>query len=264
MHIPFALRVIWINLDIPSLNSLGEAAIHDLQKFLFGLILAAAALVSSSPLAEERHVTLSYFESPFQNLQVDILSEAYKRIGISATFTPFPGARALKMSSTGQLDGETNRIGKIKGKYPTLIQVPVPMHPLIGAAFSMDRSIKIESWEDLKPYDIGVMRGVPFYEKPTEGMDRTYANDYKQLFNMLVHDRVDIVVGTTFSSRKTIAENYPHQEIMKHKANLIYIDTFHYLHEKNKDLVPLIQASLQEMRDSGRIDEIVQENLKVN
>lgn len=233
---------------------------YHIQRVIFCLALIAIVSSTALAVAGERPLVLAYFESPFQSLHVTILTEAYERIGLSVKFEKLPAKRALLLSGKGVVDGETNRIEKIKDLYPTLIQVPVPLHPLIGAAYTKGRELNISSWEDMKPYRIGVLLGVPFYEKPTEGMNRTYAYDYEQLFRMLVQKRVDVVIGTTYSSERTINRNFPDEGISRAGGDLIFFNTFHYLHEKNKDLVPLIQKSLQKMKDSGRIDEVVQEN----
>ncbi|MEH6473296.1 MAG: transporter substrate-binding domain-containing protein [Halopseudomonas sp.] len=211
--------------------------------------------------AAERQLTLSYFDSPFQNLHVDIMAEAYQGLDIDVKFINLPSKRALVSSSKGLVDGETNRIGKIKAKFPSLIQIPIPMHPLVGAAYSLDGNLNIKHWQDLKPYRVGVLQGVPFYEKPTQGMNRLYANNYKQLFELLVRGRVDVVVGTTFSSEQTINQQFADAGIIQDGSVLIHIETFHYLHQKNSDLVPAITRALQQMRDSGRIDQIVADNL---
>lgn len=38
---------------------------------------------------------------------------------------------------------------------------------------------------------------------------------------------------------------------------MIDIDTFHFLHEKHRDLIPVVAKSLDDMKKSGRIEEII-------
>ena len=122
------------------------------------------------------------------------------------------------------------RIGSARSKIGShrWVKIPVPLHPLVGVAYSLGGDLKINRWQDLQPYRIGVLRGVPFYDKPTQGMNRLYADDYKQLFELLVHDRVDVVVGTTFSSEQIINQYFSGTGISRDGAELIHIDTFHH------------------------------------
>jgi len=228
---------------------------------IFCLVFVAFVYVARPVVAAEDEMVISYFESPFQNMEKAIISEAYKRAGIPAKFVVMPGKRALLSSSKGIVDAEANRIGAIDAKYPTLVKVPTPMHPLIGVAFAVNPNLKIDKWEDLKPYKIGVLRGVPFYEKPTRDMHRIEVNSYEQLFKMLERGRVDVVIGTTFSGEMTIKKFIPNSRIRAVSKPLLHIDTFHYVHEKNKAIVPLIDKQLKAMSESGRMAEIVSEQM---
>lgn len=227
----------------------------------FSFIIPLSSEEINYKYISKKPIVISYFDTPFQIMQKAIIKEAYKLAGIDVRFVKSPGKRSLKLSSSGAVDAELNRIGKIDKNYPTLIKVPTPMYPLTGVAFSNKHDIKVESWTDLNTYAIGVIRGAPFYEKPTKGMNKTEVETYLQLFKMMEKNRIDIVVGTEFSCRLTLKKYFPSSNIVTIGKVLLKVDTYHYLHEKNKDIVPLIDKQLKKMQKSGRILEIVEEQI---
>ena len=209
-------------------------------------------------IAAERELTLSTFPgSIHQAVGAPILKEAYAKLGMSLKLYMVPAKRALAASSAGATDGEVNRIGKVATRFPTLRQVGGPVLPLQGRAFVFGKSPSIKSWEDLRPYRIGVVRGVPFSDKPTQGMDRILAKDPAHLFKLLVHDRIDIAITTSLNGRYTIGKHYPKKNIRALGPPVLTIDTYHYLHEKHRGLIPRVAKVLAEMKESGRIDAII-------
>lgn len=224
-------------------------------------ILPALSSEINQNVIPKKQLVISYFDTPFQNMQKAIIAEAYKLAGIDVKFVKTPGKRSLRLSSSGEVDAELNRIGKIDKHYPTLIKVPTPMYPLTGVSLTNKHDIKVESWADLNTHRIGVIRGVPFYEKPTKGMDKIEVSTYLQLFKMMERDRIDIVIGTEFSCRLTLKKYFPLSNNIIIGKVLLKVDTYHYLHEKNKDIVPLIDIQLKKMQKSGRILEIVEEQI---
>jgi len=172
------------------------------------LLFALASSLANPAAAEDRKLVLTYFESPFQNMHTVILEEAYERIGIAVEFNNLPGKRSLKTSSKGVADGETNRIGGLSKSYPSLIQIDVPMYPLIGTAFAIGDDLPIKTWGDLKSYRVGVVGGVKFYAEPIKGMERTEASDYRKLFNLLAHGRIGVALATTLAGQLTIKAHF--------------------------------------------------------
>ena len=77
----------------------------------------------------------------------------------------------------------------------------------------------------------------------------------EQLFNMLIRDRVDIVILPRDVGLKTLkAMNL--KDIRMLEPPLQRDKLYHYLHKKNEALVPKITASLQEMGKKGLIQAI--------
>lgn len=76
------------------------------------------------------------------------------------------------MSSEGKVDAELQRIDGISNKYPDLVPVPIPINIIQGTVFSKKYRFPITGWHSLRPYKIGIVRGILFAEQQTVGMDR--------------------------------------------------------------------------------------------
>lgn len=226
--------------------------------FRWALVWSLLVVSQQGATAAERELVLSAFPgSIHQAVGEPILREAYAKLGVSLKIHMVPAKRALAASSGGATDGEVNRIAKVGKLFPTLLQVGGPVLPLKGTAFVIGGSQNIKTWEDLRPYRIGVVRGVSFSDKPTQGMDRILAKDPAHLFKLLVHSRIDIAITTGLNGRYMIGKYFPDQGIRALEPPLITIDTYHYLHEKNRALIPRVAKVLAEMKERGRIDEII-------
>ncbi|MFK5882945.1 MAG: hypothetical protein QM489_01245 [Candidatus Izemoplasma sp.] len=78
------------------------------------------------------------------------------------------------------------RIKGIEQKYPNLIPVPTSIINLNSAVFSksIPNSTKIETWSDLKKFNIGIVRGYHFAVVGTQGMNPLMAKNVSHLFTL--------------------------------------------------------------------------------
>lgn len=131
---------------------------------------------------------------------VGILKVIYKRAGIKAKFVLLPSLRSLVQSSSGEIDGESQRIHAIGESYPTLLRVPTDYSYFEATAFSKNPKIKIDGWPSLNGYAIGITRGMKFAEQGVTGIKNIHkVVDGDQLFKMLDINRFDIIVTPELS-----------------------------------------------------------------
>lgn len=227
--------------------------------FLFAIFFT---LIASTADSAEKKLTFAAIQnSHYNKFAARVIVEAYSRIGYDVEIHYLPGKRALIQSSSGELDGESNRVEAIANKYPTLIKVPSSFDDVVATAFYVDDKVILNSKDDLADYQIGILRGVLFSEKLTKGYQRHYANSVKSLFNMLVQKRVDVILFTRLSGHAEIARNHRSKGIKAFPVSLLRIPVFNYLHEKNRQIVDLIDPILQNMRSSGEVERIKQDYL---
>ncbi|MBT6093682.1 MAG: hypothetical protein HOH04_02295 [Rhodospirillaceae bacterium] len=184
-----------------------------------------------------------------------IVREAYKRLGIDVEIKKFPGERALKMANDGKVAGDVQRIDKLSAKYPNLVQIKPAINYIEASAFASDPSLSALTWAELKPYRIGIIRGIKFAEGGTQGMDRYLASDYAGLFKMLHKKRVDVAVSPSLNGRyqmQTLGIN----GISELRPAIARFDLFHYVHVKNAALAPKLSAVFTDMQQAGQLNAI--------
>jgi len=184
-----------------------------------------------------------------------ILREAYSKLGIKLEIRKLPGARALKFSSSGQLDGEVLRIDALKNAFPMLQQVNPPITFIEAAVFSSGPKFTVDGWKSLSPYSIGVIRGIKFATDNTSGMTRYIAPNYQTLFKMLSAGRLQVGVVPRINGlwHQTLLGDAKINEL---RPALQRFDLFHYLHRKHSSWAPRLEVTLTEMKASGRFTEI--------
>ena len=223
---------------------------------VFVLFLLCSFNVFAAEKAEQKLTFAAIENSEFNKFAARVIKATYSKIDYDVDALFLPGKRALQMSSSGILDGESNRVGAIAERYPTLIKVPTPFTEITATAFYIDDNISVRKREDLAKYRLGVLNGVVFSKKITKGYNSIGANSVNALFKILQNNRVDIVIFTEFSGQVEIAKNFKHTGIKSSPVALLKIPVFNYLHRKHRKLVPLVDAAIREMLQTGEIDNI--------
>jgi polar amino acid transport system substrate-binding protein len=232
-----------------------------MSKFLVGFQVLLFSAVLMANIGTNAHAQKSLiFSKPgpldfHAQISEDILKEAYARIGISVTTQEFPGERAMRESNSGRLDGEVNRIRGIEKKYTNLRIVPVAINALRGMVFSKNPRLKIQKWDDLKHYIIGLRKGAKYAEYGTAGMNVLPATTNTMVFKMLERDRVDVAISTALEGSVTIRA-LGLKEVSMVEIPMVTLDLFHFLNRKHEDLIPQITRALEAMNREGRIAEI--------
>lgn len=223
------------------------------MKSLLSLVFLFFTLVSQNVFA----LTISVLkESPSSQIYSKILKEVYKRAGVPLEFVVMPTGRSLVQSSNGHIDGELVRIYQVGDLYPTLIRVPTPYTFFESTAFSKIPDVpQEEGWNALIDYRVGMVRGMKHAEIGLRDVDTDTIVEVtitKQLFDMLEYGRIDVAVtskvsGLFFINKFDLQPLYPLEPaLQKH-------DLYHYLHEKNKEFVPIIDKAIREMKESGEL-----------
>ena len=218
------------------------------------LVVAASALSMPAYGAElPKSVVLAGVRGSADGWAADvILREAYRRIGIELEIRKVPAARAVLLTTVGLLDGEVQRIDAFKNTFPTLIQVGPAINFLEAAVFSGSVDLKVEGWENLRSYKIGVVRGIKFAIDNTAGMRRYIASDYGPLFRMLDLGRLDVGIVPRINGLWYQAW-MKSDRLLELRPPLMRLDLFHYLNEKHESWAPILAAELSEMQREGRL-----------
>ncbi|MFD2205849.1 substrate-binding periplasmic protein [Kiloniella antarctica] len=209
-----------------------------------------------SGAAQEQLVFTGIENSSYATISERVMREAYGRLGIDAKFPRLPAARALAVANSGRVDGELYRIKNIQLKYKKLIMLPVPIGIMEGVAITTNSKISLDGWQSLEPYRVCIRNGVKFAEAGTKKMKVDVANSNEQLFMNLGMNRCDVIVLARLTSIE-LAQNF--EKEMKIPLQYHVVQTyplFHYLHKKNKHLVPKLTEILEAMEADGTIAKI--------
>lgn len=222
--------------------------------FLVGMFLFVISTYTNS---YSETLTIAKVEGNIhQELGAQLLEEIYKRVNVSIEFIELPGQRALELSSAGEVDGEVIRIAKIGTMYPSLIRIPTAYSYAENVVFSKNHNLNVSGWASLKNYKVGIARGMKHYEIQLEGTRRVEKiNDNSILIQMLDLDRVDVVVTTRLNGlyQKNRMGN---DSIKALSPPLDRMPTYHYLHEKHRDLVPKVDQVIKTMIKSGELEKL--------
>jgi polar amino acid transport system substrate-binding protein len=213
-------------------------------------------VISTATFAEVITLGLAQNEA-VQDVAAKLLTEIYRRAGLTSRIEPLPPARITQMVLNDQLDGEVARIGPYFSKNPSLFKVEPSYYYLVTTAFAKTgRNIKINSTQDLKKYRVGIIRGVYHAALATEGVAELEVTDsVTQLFRMLELDRIDIAVDVGINGQDIISQLglkniRPIAAIARH-------DFFNVLIKSKSELAPKISAVIKSMKSSGELDKLI-------
>ncbi len=113
----------------------------------------------------------------------------------------------------------------------------------------------VKGWKSLKPYKIGVYRGMKIVEQNVHGMRHIRLSNNRQIAQMIDIGRVDIGIVERFSAIGLFSE-LKLTELHILEPPIISVQVYHFLHRKHYNLISGINASLQELEKEGRIQKI--------
>ena len=223
------------------------------------ILSVICVLMTTTPLQAAEKLVIASIEGTVHTLiSGKVVAEAYRRIGIEAVVRHYPGKRSVFISNRGDSDGELYRVAGMNKDYPNLLMVPVPIDNFDGMVFTKQTEFTVNGWESLKPYKVGVRRGIRFSDEGTGSVEGIYletVSSNKQLFLMLEEGRVDIIVIARLNGLQ-MQQNFKIPGIRSLEPPIESYPLYHYLHKKNSHLMPEITAALQEMEKEGLIKKI--------
>ncbi len=217
-----------------------------------GLLL----LMLCAPLMAAQQLELTTVaNSSDTTISARVLKKAYHRLGIDISILELPASEALQRSNSGSADGEVQRIDGISRNFPNLIQVPIPINYIQGAVFSKKKKRKLRGWHSLRTFKIGLVKGVIFAEKGTRGMQVQMAESYTQLIDLLLNEKVDLIVVPYINGAVSIRQ-HPQGDKLHLNGILETYLLYHYLHKQHEKLLPAITARLKKMLLNGSIPDM--------
>lgn len=220
--------------------------------------LVIAALLAPVHVFARETLHFTTFESPLAHTFKAVLALAYQRIGYDIEVQHLPGLRAIQRSNSGAVDGELYRVAGINQKYPNLIKIPVPIYELNFHAFTKNLDFKVNGWNSLAPYRVGFFRGTRFIEQVIQGKQVTDVKNYTQLFDLLDNRRLDVVIAARQSGQAHLS-TFDNNGMRMLSPPIVTQALYHFIHNKNKRLLPALTKELTKMKIAGEFDRIAKQ-----
>ncbi|QYJ87382.1 transporter substrate-binding domain-containing protein [Shewanella mesophila] len=192
----------------------------------------------------------------------EIIVQAYKKVGYEVKLRIVPWARGLKEAKEGTVDGIFTAWYRKDRERWFVFSEPLPPNEIVFYKRKED-NIKFNSFEDLKPYTVGVVRG---YLNPPgfkEANLRTLeVTTDKQNLVILARNRIDLAL-----TDKALGQYIIRTEIPEHANNLEWIDPpvevvkqYLMISKQTKNFQKKVEAfnsGLKILSESGEMDKIL-------
>lgn len=149
------------------------------------------------PIVFEEYPPYEYVEDgQVKGINMDIIREAFKRLGMTPFFEPRPWNRGLYQLQTGEIlalsSGFKTKERMLFAYFP---EAPLAMETNMVISRA-DRDISVTSLEDLRGMRIGVVRGYAYGTEfdTMRGLHVIEAQSAHQLLLMLLNDRMDVAI----------------------------------------------------------------------
>lgn len=183
----------------------------------------------------------------------ELLEKAFKKAGHELIIHYLPPKRAITMADRGKYDGEVGRVANITDDYPNLVAIPEPVGLFRAVAFSNTPGETFSSWEQFKPHKIGTIRGIFWSNSRTEaGYKRTVLKGYQDLIKLVEVGRLKYGLGQKMLIEHYAAEAGVEAHILQ--PPIFELETFAFVHKKNKHLIQPIATAIREMKEAGAFD----------
>jgi len=184
-----------------------------------------------------------------------ILVEAYRRLGIEIIAEPLPAERGLRVTDSGQTDGETVRVEGLEAVYPNLVRVPELVVSVEVKVFTTGVTFPVTGWESLHPYTVCYMHGLKLYEQGTQGMRRVPGFGQENAVKLLREGLCEVAVLS--ANAWVMVDRLNAGPMRELEPPVASYPLYHYVHRRHADLVPLLAEQLKQMKREGVIDAIL-------
>ncbi len=147
------------------------------------------------------------------------------------------------------------RIAGMEAVYPNFVRVPEPIYKATYSAVVRNGSgINSVSWADLKSLSFARAMGIQILKIRTKEYIGEPVSSREAIIQMVARGRVDVGLMLTTDAEK-FAKQVGGVEVLKPPIEETVL--YHYVHFKNRNLIPALTKALQELNSSGRAEAIL-------
>lgn len=196
-----------------------------------------------------------------------IYQDAFNRLGYDFIYVGYPGGRAPHMAESGEVDGEIHRAAEYQLQTRHLLLVPESHFTLSYEAYTTTPGIQLQGWNSLlgTSYRVEYRRGakqpelaLPRVVRPEKLSD---ISTVEQGIGKLLKGRSDLYIEQSMVAREAIGNVKTGNRIYSAGA-MDTFESFCYLHEKHRTLVPRLAVVIRQMKQEGTIARYHQQALQ--
>ncbi len=246
-----------------------------MKKFIVTLVMATF-LLPGNVLAEKIRLAAMRDFPPFQyregkqmtGIDVDMVREVCKRLGIEPEFKVVPWKRALKIAKKGDVTGILTALHK-EERTKFLYYTTEAIHTQKNVIMARKGSglMKVSSLDDLKSKTVGVVRGFSYGQEfdNYQGLKKTVCNNQEDMMRIMNIGRIDAALSPEkpflFNSRRFGLQN---------RFEVVYVITEHPAYtvfskaigEKGRVLAEKFDNILKQMKKEGIEQQIIDKYMK--
>lgn len=167
-----------------------------------------------------------------------LIKTAYNNIGHQVEFVGLPPERAIIRSNAGEYDAELLRAEVIEKHFKNLVRVDIPLQKFIMYIYCQE-GLKFDDIGDLKNYSFAYKNGAQLSKMfAKKSKNFVTVNSFSSLISIFEKKRVDCINIPKFDKK-----GFSNFKPFEFKA-------FHYIHKKNKDLAPRLEAEIEKLLKS--------------
>ncbi len=234
-----------------------------MKNIIYLVLLNLAFFLNADTLSLNTADTAPYSTEKNNGFYDVLLSEVMQKIDLDLQINHYPSERSILWADEGHDDGEFARIAGLSGTFVNLIEVEEPLVSFYFIAIKKTAStFSPSSWDELKNLRVGYLDGWKIYENNVgDGGKITLSHSIDSLFNMLIEDRLDIILYSKLRAQAYILEN--NIDGIDIIEDPLSIRTMHlYMHKKHTKIIPQINEELLLLKESGRYDQIFEAYLE--
>jgi len=163
---------------------------------VLGGIPATARAETWTIVCEDQYPPYNFIKDGVKTgLDTEIVQAVLARIGVEEDLQVFPWSRALNMLENGAADVLYQVVGTPERRERFILVGPLRSGRTVLAARA-ESDIAYQSLDDLKPYNIGVVRAFKYTAEFDDApLNKVLSNDNQTLVHMLVGKHLDLIVG---------------------------------------------------------------------
>jgi len=196
-------------------------------------------------------------------LIIDIFRKFEEQSDREIIILPYPPQRLSKYIKKGIVDCTIYiRTKSTESEFDPVVYLGVDLNSAVIAK----TTTKLSSYEDLKILRLGISRGTAFGHKidtDTE-LTKVFSQDYRQLAEMLIKDRVDAIIGIDKSLLYNLKEMGIPANLIGPPLILVKNELWLFCSRQTKltqQDIDYIRDGFEEIKDTGKIDIIIKHYL---